>query len=411
MPISFPNLSAVLLAAGLALPAAAQDQQALQHDHQQDYQRAGVADNMPVFQQALKAKLAFPMAWSPQVKDLPAWRSTGRAKLWELTLQAPDNTPFQPQAIAETDRGSYVARQVVFNLSAESRVRALMLVPKGAGPFPAALMLHDHGGKFDIGKEKAIRPWGDTPQDSEQDKARLASSQAWADKHFSGRYPGDALARRGYVVLAVDALGWGDRGPLTGDTQQALAANAFNLGSSLAGIMAAEDARAAAFLASRPEVDARRVAAIGFSMGAFRAWQVAALSDAVTAVVAANWMATTEGLMVPGNNQLRGSSAWNMLHPGLLRHMDFPDVASLAAPKPAMFFAGAQDRLFPAASVQQAFGKMEKVWRAWGAQDKFEARMLPGGHVFPQQEQDDAFDWLEKQFGRAPGDGGLRAPR
>jgi hypothetical protein len=199
MPRPFLGLSAALLAAAMALPAAAQDQP--------DYQRTGVADNMPAFQQALKAKLTFPMAWSPQVKDLPAWRSAGRARLWELTLQAPDSTPFQPQVIAETDRGSYVARQVVFNLSAESRVRALMLVPKGAGPFPAALMLHDHGGKFDIGKEKAIQPWGDTPQDA----ARLASSQAWADKHFSGRYPGDALARRGYVVLAVDALGWGDR--------------------------------------------------------------------------------------------------------------------------------------------------------------------------------------------------------
>lgn len=388
--------AALLLAAAMALPAGAQD-----------YQHVGVADNMPVFQQALMAKLTFPMAWSLRVKDLPAWRDAGRAKLWELTLQAPDNTPFQPQVIAEIDRGSYVARQVVFNLSAESRVRGLMLVPKGAGPFPAALMLHDHGGKFDIGKEKAIQPWGDTATDA----ARLASSQAWADKHFSGRYPGDALARRGYVVLAVDALGWGDRGPLTGDTQQALAANAFNLGSSLAGIMAAEDARAAAFLAAQPEVDKRKVAAIGFSMGAFRAWQVAALSDAVTAVVAANWMATTDGLMVPGNNQLRGSSAWNMLHPGLLRQMDFPDVASLAAPKPAMFFAGEQDRLFPAASVRAAFGKMERVWKAWGAQDKFEAHMLPGGHVFPQAEQDAAYDWLDRQFGRAPADGGLRALR
>ena len=77
MPISFPKLSAMLLTAAVALPAAAQAQQ--------DYQRAGVADNMPVFQQALKAKLTFPMAWSPQVKDLPAWRSAGRAKLWELT--------------------------------------------------------------------------------------------------------------------------------------------------------------------------------------------------------------------------------------------------------------------------------------------------------------------------------------
>lgn len=383
----FRTAAIATMAAFAAVPAAGQD-----------YQRSGVEHNMPVFQQALKARLTFPMAWSPQVKDLAAWRSAGRAKLWELTLQAPDNTPFAPQVIAETDRGSYVARQVVFNLTADSRVRALMLVPKGPGPFPAALMLHDHGGKFDIGKEKAIAPWGDTPQDA----ARLAASQAWAVKHFSGRHPGDALAKRGYVVLAVDALGWGDRGPLSGDTQQALAANAFNLGSSLAGIMAMEDARAASFLAAQPDVDRRKVAAIGFSMGAFRAWQVAALSDAVTAVVASNWMATTEGLMVPGNNQLRGSSAWNMLHPGLLRQMDFPDVASLAAPKPALFFAGAEDKLFPAPSVQAAYGKMEKVWQAWRAADKFEARMLPGGHVFPQASQDTAYDWLDRQFGRSP---------
>lgn len=355
----------------------------------QDYQHEGVRDALPVYQQALKKRLTFPMAWSQDVHDLPAWRAAGRAKLWELTLQPRDNSPFVPQVIAEQDRGSYVARQVVFNLTAESRVRALLLVPKAAGKHPAALMLHDHGAKFDIGKEKLIATWNDP--------TREASSKAWAGKSFSGRLPGDALAQRGYVVLAVDALGWGDRGPMTADAQQALAANMFNLGSSMAGAMAAEDVRAAAFLASLPEVDTRRVAAIGFSMGAFRAWQVAALSDDIKAVVAVNWMATTEGLMVPGNNQLRGSSAWQMLHPGLLRYMDFPDVASLAAPKPALFFTGAQDKLFPLESAKQAFAKMRRVWQAWDAEAKFDARVLPGGHVFPREVQDAAFDWLERQ--------------
>ncbi|UGQ45936.1 dienelactone hydrolase family protein [Massilia endophytica] len=374
------SLHGVILAAGL-LAAAAQAQ---------DYQREGVKDGLPVYEKALKARLTFPMAWTQDVADLPAWRAAGRAKVWDLTLQPRDSTPFAPQVIAEQDRGSYVARQVVFNLNADNRVRALLLMPKAAGPHPAALMLHDHGARFDIGKEKMIAPWADP--------AREAASQAWADKHFSGRHPGDALAKRGYVVLAVDALGWGDRGPMTGETQQALAANMFNLGSSMAGAMAAEDVRAAAFLASLPEVDARRVAAIGFSMGAFRAWQVAALSDDIKAVVAASWMATTEGLMVPGNNQLRGSSAFQMLHPGLLRHLDFPDVASLAAPKPALFFTGAQDKLFPLASAEQAFGKMRRVWQAWDAGGRFEARVLPGGHAFPADAQDAAFDWLARQL-------------
>jgi dienelactone hydrolase len=366
--------------------------------HAQDYQTPGVEHNMPAFAPALKAKMTYPLAWSPEVKDLKAWRDKARAKVWEATLQEPDRTPFAPQVIAEEDRGSYMARQVVFNLTGMSRVRALLLVPKAErmrpGPHPAVLMLHDHGGKFDIGKEKMIEPFGAA------DAAKHASAKAWADKHFSGRWPGDALAARGYVVLCVDAVGWGDRGPLTGDAQQALASNFFNLGSSMAGNMALEDVRAAAFLASLPEVDKTRVAALGFSMGAFRAWQVAALSDDVKAVVASNWMATTEGLMVPGSNQLKGSSAFQMMHPGLLRWLDHPDVASLAAPKPTLFFAGAEDKLFPVDSVRVAYAKMARVWRAWGAADKFEAHVRPGGHVFPVEAQEQAYDWLDRQLGR-----------
>ena len=357
-----------------------------------DYQTTGLGpDNLPVMAPQLKARLRFPMAWSPQVKDLVAWRAAGVAKLWELTLQTPDHTPFGPQVVDEVDRGTYVARKVAFNLTADSRVLGLLLVPKGQGPFPAAILYHDHGARFDIGKEKMITPWGDP--------ARQEASRAWAERYFSGRPPGDELAKRGYVVFATDALGWGDRGALSYDMQQALAANFFQLGNSLAGLMALEDTRAAAFLASLPEVNPQQVAAIGFSMGAMRAWQAAALSDAITATVAANWMATTEGLMVSGNNQLRGGSAWMMVHPGLQRFLDYPDVASLAAPKPMLLLAGEQDALFPPDAVRAAYTSMGRVWAAWKAGDRFQTRFWPGGHVFEQDQQVFAFDWLDRLWG------------
>ncbi len=357
-----------------------------------EYQTTGVTkDNLPAIAAQLKQKMSPVQGWSPAVKDMAAWRKAGRAKAWELTWQAPDATPFDMQVISEVDRGSYVARKLIFNLTAESRVAGLLLVPKGKGPFPAAVMYHDHGSKFDIGKEKWIEPWNDD--------AKLASAQGWAKKFFTERFPGDELARRGYVVFATDALGWGDRAGMTYEAQQALAANMFNMGSSLAGLMALEDTRAAEFVASLPEVNKKQVAAIGFSMGAFRAWQAAALTDAVTASVAVNWMATGEGLMVPGNNQLRGGSAWQMLHPGMLHFLDYPDVAGLAAPKPMLIYAGEKDVLFPMDSVKQAFARMEGIWGAWKAGDRFESKVWPGGHVFEAPQQDYAYDWLDKQFG------------
>lgn len=349
--------------------------------------------SLPLFYQSLKAKMPFSLGWKDTVKDPVAWRKTGLAKAKEIIIQYDDKTPFESKVIDQIDRGSYIAKKVVFNISAESRVLALLLVPKGKGPFPAALFLHDHGSKFDIGKEKFVQTW--------DDEARLKSSHIWAQQYFSGRFPGDELAKRGYVVLSIDALGWGHRSVpgFRTDSQQALASNLFNLGTSFAGIIAQEDVRASEFLSSLPEVDRKRVAAIGFSMGAFRAWQVAALSDAITAGIADCWMATMQGLMVPGNNQLKGQSAFAMLHPYIARYLDYPDIAALAAPKPLLVYAGEKDSLFPVESVNDAFAKMKKVWTAHKAADKLETKIWPQyGHTFVAEMQDAAFDWLDNQF-------------
>lgn len=359
-------------------------------DGGESYQRYGLDGNLPVFYEQLKSKLNFPFSWtSGRFSNFSAWKRAARAKVLEKIIEQPDHTPFNPRVIGEVDRGSYMGRQLVFNLTAESRVAALELVPKGKGPFPAVLLLHDHGARFDIGKEKMIEPW--------EDETRLQAAKMWSDKYFSGRFVGDQLAARGYLVLAIDAFGWGDRGVMTYEAQQAVACNLMNLGSSLAGLMAGEDMRAASFLASLPEVDKSRVAALGFSMGGYRAWQVAALSDFIQAAVAVCWMGTVKGLMVPGNNQLRGQSAFCLLHPGLINYLDYPDVASIAAPKPMLFFNGGKDQLFPVESVDTAFQKMRTVWNAQCAGDKLETKIWPElGHVFVQEQQDEAFKWLDK---------------
>lgn len=215
----------------------------------------------------------------------------------------------------------------------------LMLVPKGEGPFPAVLLLHDHGARFDIGKEKVIQPW-DVPQQ------RLESAKEWVEVAYGGRWIGDELAKRGYVCFCTDALNWSDRGGAGYQGQHLLASNLMHLGMSFAGIIAHEDMRTAEFLATRPEVDGTRVAAMGLSMGSLRTWQVASLSNHVAAGVAVCWMATVKGLMVVDNNQARSQSSFTMLHPGLFNYLDYADVASIACPKPMLFYNGKQDGLF-----------------------------------------------------------------
>lgn len=343
---------------------------------------AVIDGNLPVFYERLRDELTFPLGWSKAGgRD---WRRRARTVVESLLQQPPDHTPFRPEVIDEQQATGYRRRRLVFNVTRHSRVHATMLIPDGPGPFPAALLLHDHGARFDIGKEKLIQPW--------YDETRLVSATAWSAKYFSGRFVGDHLAARGYAVLAVDALGWGDRGGLTYEGQQALASNLFNLGSSPAGLMAREDTRAAALLATLPEVDPHRIAAVGFSMGGYRAWQVAALSDHIAATVSVCWMTGLKEMMVPGNNTLRGQSAFYMLHPGLYRHLDIPDVASLAAPRPMFVLGGELDPLFTAEGVAVAYRKMARVW----ASKNLRTKTWPGlGHVFTAEMQDEAFHWLD----------------
>ncbi|MGW2383635.1 dienelactone hydrolase family protein [Streptomyces sp. NPDC001658] len=349
-----------------------------------------VGGNLPDFYPALKNELNFPLAWGTSpVRDFKAWRRAARTVVEEhLIVPRQHSTRYTPEFTSGPQGDRYSRELVTLSLTRHERVRGALLTPHGPGPFPAVLLLHDHGARFDIGKEKLIRPW--------YDDTRLASAQAWADKYFSGRFVGDELARRGYVVLCLDALGWGDRGPLAYDQQQALAGNFYNLGSSLAGLMAREDARAAGFLAGLDRVDARRVAALGFSMGAYRAWQTAALTDTVAATAAVCWMTGLKEMMVPGNNTLRGQSSYYMLHPGLPRFLDFPDVASIAAPRPMLFFSGALDTLFPADGVRVAHDKLTAVWRSRHAEERLRLKIWPDlGHVFVDRMQDEVFAWLD----------------
>jgi len=357
---------------------------------QAEYETYGVKENLPVFYRKLAERQVYPLSWLQGDKgDFSIWRKEAHTKVMECLLTPPPSVPFDAKVIAEQDRGSYTARKIVFNVTGDSRVLAFMLVPKSKGPHPAVLLLHDHGGKFDIGKEKVIEPW-DEPAE------KIASAKNWIKECYGGRFFGDELAKRGYVCFAIDMINWSDREGGGHEGQQALASNLFNLGVSFAGLIAHEDLRSAEFLSEQPEVDPKRIAAMGLSVGGFRTWQIAALSEHISAGVSVCWMSTYKALMVPGNNHARGHSAYTMIHPGLSHYLDYPDIASIACPKPMMFCCGSRDDLFPVESIKEAFTKMRKVWDSQNAGENLVTRLYDSPHEYNLIMQTDAFMWLDK---------------
>lgn len=353
-----------------------------------------VTGNMPVFYQQMKQQLTYPLAWGKaEEKDFAKWKAQARHVLAECmqNLQ-PAPKAYAMEVTDREQRDGYEARKIRFNLSEWSRVPAYLLVPEGEGPFPAIVLLHDHGAHFSIGKEKMVRPFHVAPEVMED-------ADQWARQCYDGQYVGDYLARHGYVVLAVDALFWGERGRKEGtsyDAQQALASNFLQMGASWGSFINVDDMRSAEFLASLPFVDKERVGSLGFSMGAYRSWMLAALTDVVRASASICWMNTTEHLMTLTNNQNKGGSAYAMLIPALRRYLDYPHVASIACPKPTLFFNGTQDKLFPIEGVRDAYREMEAVWQSQGASDHLVTKLWDEKHFFNKEMQKETLEFFDR---------------
>lgn len=353
-----------------------------------------VTGNMPVFYQQMKQQLTYPLAWGKaEEKDFAKWKAQARHVLAECmqNLQ-PAPKAYAMEVTDREQRDGYEARKIRFNLSEWSRVPAYLLVPEGKGPFPAIVLLHDHGAHFSIGKEKMVHPFHVAPEVMED-------ADQWASQCYDGQYVGDYLARHGYVVLAVDALFWGERGRKEGtsyDAQQALASNFLQMGASWGAFINVDDMRSAEFLASLPFVDKKRVGCLGFSMGAYRSWMLAALTDVVRASASICWMNTTEHLMTLTNNQNKGGSAYAMLIPALRRYLDYPHVASIACPKPTLFFNGTRDKLFPIEGVRDAYREMEAVWQSQGASDRLVTKLWDEKHFFNKEMQKETLEFFDR---------------
>lgn len=197
-----------------------------------------------------------------------------------LGLSEAQEMPVDARVEGRWERDGLVGEEVSWWVGYGPRTRAFVLKPADAdGPLPGVLALHGHDGFKFFGKEKVT----DGPEDP------LPVVERLREKMYGGRAFANALAREGFVVLAHDAFLWGSRGfaldempertrQIAGATRESWErsgefppeialynAAAFHhehlvekycvlLGTTLAGVVAGEDRRAAGYLLSRPDV-------------------------------------------------------------------------------------------------------------------------------------------------------------
>ena len=353
--------------------------------------------NLPVYADSLIADFDYPLAWgNSDISDFDEWRRVARQKVFDcmLTPPPPPANGYDVQVLCEEQRDGYKARKIEIRLSRYYTVPAYVLIPDGKGPFPAVNALHDHGAHLFIGKEKMIRPLAC------EDSAVVKDADKWAASLYEGQFLGDYLARHGFVVFSADAPMWGERGQMEGarrDRYDMIAGNMMMYGIDLSAYMTYDDIAGTDFLATMPEVDASRIGCAGCSMGAYRAWMLAALSDRIKAGAAVCWMVTADEQMSFKYQRTENGGFANCF-PGLRRWLDYPHTASLACPKAMLFINGTQDKLFPVPGVEKAFATMHDTWQSQGAGDRLETELWDMPHSCPLKAQQRVLEFLKKNL-------------
>ncbi len=324
----------------------------------------------------------------PQSAD--NWRKTQpqlRAKLWKLLGDVPP--PFTPrvETIERRRHPGFEEQRIRFANGLGDSVYGCLLIPDGVGGGsgerrPAVLYHHYHGGKYEQGIEELFRP-------------------AFAEFGNETLVTGPALVREGYVVLAIDAYGFGERhqrGP-TGnrDRGQAVEAALFKTfawqGRTLWGMIVHDDLSALNYLLSRDDVDPARVAAMGMSMGATRSWWAAALDDRIRCTVSVACLTRYQDLLAAGSVNFHGIYYFV---PGVLKEqIDTEAICGLIAPRAHLTLSGALDAGSPLSGVKTVNDFQERLYGLFDRPKHYRGIVyVDVGHAYTPEMWRETIDFL-----------------
>ena len=256
--------------------------------------------------------------------------------------------------VAEEEREHYVLEKLVLDLNGIEDVPAYFVRPRQMqGAAPAVVYNHAHGGDYVLGKDEFIRERG------------AIQRPPYAD----------ALAQQGWCGLCIDTWNFGER---RGRTESALFKEMLWKGQVLWGMMMYDSIRAVDYLASRPEVDAGRIGALGLSMGSTMSWWLAALDTRIKVCVDICCLTGFHALI--DSRGLDGHGIYYYV-PSLLKHFSTADINALIAPRPHLSLAGNYDGLTPPAGLDRIDAALKRAYAEHGAPEAWRLLRYDIGHL------------------------------
>ncbi|MCW5978298.1 MAG: acetylxylan esterase [Bryobacteraceae bacterium] len=332
----------------------------------------GLADEHLAARRAAIAELKTP-------EQIAARQEYVRSTFLKMLGGLPDERgPLNLRRTGTLDRGDYRIDKIVFESLPNFFVTANLYVPKtGSPPYPAVLQPLGH---------------------SENGKAAAGYQSL-----------GVGLAKNGFVVLAYDPIGQGERtifyheairGSLVGSStreHQMVGIQSLLAGQSVARYRVWDGVRAIDALESLPEVDRERIGIAGCSGGGTLTTYLLALDQRIKVAAPACYISAWE-------EQIRGTGPQDaeQQFPGQLEAgINHGDFLIAFAPKP-LLICSTTDDFFPIEGSTRTLVEMKRIYEALGAPGKVDRYVGPGGHGMRQDTREAIYSWMNHWLRGAP---------
>jgi dienelactone hydrolase len=314
--------------------------------------------------------------------ELKAWARRARRRLIGI-LGLEHMPPVQPTArmTDRSDCGDYIREHWLMQTQSQVVMPFYVLAPKDqAGPLPAVLCPHGHGGGG---------------------KAAVAGVHEHADVTAAiNRYNydyGAQFARAGFRAFCPDARGFGERQEKEARTGVTLSSCHYlqlmgaPMGIPVIGMWVFDLMRLADYVITRKDVVPKRLGCAGLSGGGYQTLFLSAIDSRVTcAVVSGYFYGVRDSLL-----EMPGNCDCNVV-PHLWQDFDMGDIGALIAPRPLLVETGDQDPLNGANGLKNVSSQLKitgKAYRLLRARNHLKHDVFTGQHRWNGVE---AIPWMKR---------------
>lgn len=282
----------------------------------------------------------------------------------------PDRTPLNARTVRTIEENGYRIENVIFESQPQHHVTANLYLPNADGPVPGVVVSSGH--------------------------SRTAKT---AD--YNQRF-GIMMARHGMAALCFDPIGQGERSQILNAEGQprfrgtTIEHSLMGVGSILVGRNTARyriwDAmRSIDYLASRPEVDSKRIGFTGCSGGGTLTSYVMALDDRVACAAPACYLTTFRHLIDKIGPQDAEQNIFGQIAFGL----DQPDYVLLRAPRPTLISSTTED-YFDIQGSWTNYRQAKRIYARLGFPERVDLVEVEGKHGVRPQNLATIAHWMQR---------------